>query len=234
MTRARPIAHNLWIVDGPAVRWFTMPFPTRMTIARLADGGLFVHSPIELTAEVREAVAALGIPRYLVSPNKIHHLFWAEWQDAYQDALSFSPPGLGKKRPDLVFHGELGNRPESAWAQDIDQMIFQGSRVLDEVVFFHRSSHTVIFGDLVENFDPRSLSWFHRALARFGKVLAPHGQTPIDYRWSFRTRHAEARESLWKLLDWQPRRIIMCHGIPVEENALPFIESAFAWLGKGG
>jgi hypothetical protein len=82
MTRACPIAHNLWIVDGPAVRWFTMPFPTRMTIARLADGGLFVHSPIELTAEVREAVAALGVPRYLVSPNKIHHLFWAEWQDA--------------------------------------------------------------------------------------------------------------------------------------------------------
>lgn len=57
MTRARPIAHNLWIVDGPAVRWFTMPFPMRMTIARLVDGSLFVHSPIELTAEVREAVA---------------------------------------------------------------------------------------------------------------------------------------------------------------------------------
>jgi hypothetical protein len=129
MTTPAPISQTLWIMDGPVVNWF-FPFPTRMTIARLPDGGLFIHSPIELTPEVRKAVDALGRPRYVVSPNKMHHLFWSEWQEAYPDAQSFSPPQLREKRPDLVFHGELGDSPHAGWAQQIDQVLFRGSRVL--------------------------------------------------------------------------------------------------------
>lgn len=135
MIRARPIADHLWIVYGPAVRWFTMPFPTRMVVVRLADSSLFVHSPIELTADVRKAVEELGAPRYLVSPNKIHHLFWAQWQNVYKDALSFSPPGLHLKLRDLSFDGELGDHPHPGWARDIDQIVFRGSRIFDEVVW---------------------------------------------------------------------------------------------------
>ena len=224
------ISETLWTIDGPVVDWF-FPFPTRMTIARLTGDDLFIHSPVELTPDVRKAVESLGTPRYLVSPNKMHHLFWHEWQEVYNDALSFSPPALREKRPDLKFYGTLGDRPHPAWAQQLDQLMFKGSRFLDEVIFFHRDSRTVIFGDLLENIDPGPLPWFPRLLARLSGVTAPRGGTPLDYRFSFVMRRAEARECLQRIIDWAPQQIIMCHGIPVRQDALPFIKSAFAWLG---
>lgn len=232
MHEASKIADDLWIVDGSTVRFFTLPFPTRMTVIQLSDGSLLIHSPIELTGKVREMVESIGVPRYLVSPNKLHHLFLEQWQSAYENALTFSAPGLQKKRPDLIFHGELGDHPNPAWEQDVDQLLFKGSRVMTEVVFFHRSSRTVIFGDLVENFDPQTLTWLQRLLARFGGVLAPNGQTPWDWRQSFLKPHDEARESLQKILSWHPQAVVMCHGLPVYEHATPFIESAFAWLNE--
>ena len=48
----KPVADAVWIVDGPMIRFdvlgLRLPFPTRMTLIRLA-GGLFVHSPTPLT-----------------------------------------------------------------------------------------------------------------------------------------------------------------------------------------
>jgi hypothetical protein len=77
----------------------------------------------------------LGAPRYLVSPNKIHHLFWAQWQNVYKDALSFSPPGFHLKRHDLSFDGELGDHPHPGWARDIDQIVFRGNRIFESLKF---------------------------------------------------------------------------------------------------
>jgi hypothetical protein len=223
------VAQDLWIVDGPTVHWH-FPFPTRMTIIRLADHHLLIHSPIDLSAEVRHAVETIGTPRYLVSPNKLHHLFLSQWQETYNDARSFAPPGLEKKRPDLRFNGELGDISDTAWAAQVDQLVFKGSLLLDEVVFFHKPSSTVIFGDLIENLDPGSLSWSNRLIARLGGVLAPHGRPPLDFRLSFLMHRSEARRSLERIFEWQPKRVLMCHGLPVYEDALPFLESAFTWL----
>jgi hypothetical protein len=230
MDTAREIADRLWIVDGPVVRWFTMPFPTRMTLARLGDGSLWIHSPIPLTPELRAFVMSLGRPRWIVSPNKLHHLFMQPWREAFAEARLFAPPGLRAKRPDLAFDGDLGATPEPAWSREIDQVPFEGSRALEEIVFVHNASRTAIFGDLIENFDPASLSAFHRFIARIGGVLAPNGATPRDLRQSFAGRHERARVSLRRILDANPRAAIMCHGIPVLDDAASFIAAAFAWL----
>src|SRR5690242_4198997 len=158
MPRSQQIAETLWIADGPTVRWFTMPFPTRMTIARLDDGSLLVHSPIPLDDDIRALVASLGPPRHVVSPNKLHHLFMQPWRDAYAGVRTYAPPGLRAKRPDIAFDGDLGDSPEPAWRDELDQVLFAGSRVLDEIVFLHKPSRTAIFGDLIENFDASTLS----------------------------------------------------------------------------
>jgi hypothetical protein len=43
----KPVADGLWIVDGPIISasLLRVPFTTRMTIARLGDGSLWVDSP---------------------------------------------------------------------------------------------------------------------------------------------------------------------------------------------
>ena len=55
----------------------------------------------------------------------------------YPDALSYAAPGLLKKRADIEFDAELSDSSEDAWAGEIDQTIFRGSPVMEEVVFFH-------------------------------------------------------------------------------------------------
>lgn len=72
----KPFAENVWIVDGPEIRMdygpTSMPFPTRMTVVRLASDELWVHSPIAPDPALFERIEALGPVRHLIAPNSLH------------------------------------------------------------------------------------------------------------------------------------------------------------------
>src|SRR3546814_3134822 len=65
--------------------WPKMPFPTRMTVIRL-EGGLVVHSPTALTADLEAEIELLGPPRWIVGPNRIHYWWIPEWREAFPNA----------------------------------------------------------------------------------------------------------------------------------------------------
>ncbi|MEJ2458635.1 MAG: DUF4336 domain-containing protein [Novosphingobium sp.] len=75
-------AEGIWIFDGPVIRMdlgpFKVPFPTRMTVVRLSDGALWVHSPIAPDEDLFAAVDALGPVRHLVAPNSIHYWYMTD------------------------------------------------------------------------------------------------------------------------------------------------------------
>lgn len=54
------IGENIWIVDGEAVPFFTLPYTTRMTVVRQANYKLWIHSPIRLTPELQQEIDAFG------------------------------------------------------------------------------------------------------------------------------------------------------------------------------
>jgi hypothetical protein len=145
---------EIWIADGPPVSAGGFHYGTRMAIIRLSDGSLFVWSPIQLTAGLRAEVDGLGDVRHLIAPNSLHHLFLDDWRRLYTRASLYAPPGLRRKRKDIDFSGDLGNRPIAEWATDIDQVVVPGNFITTEVVFFHRKSATVLFTDLIHNFLP--------------------------------------------------------------------------------
>lgn len=219
---------GIWTVDGDPISFLTFPYELRSTVVDLGERSLFVHSPVQLRAAAA-AVERLGSVRHLVTPNKLHHLFLGEWKEAYPDAKLYAPPGLRARRPNLPFDGELGDRPDPAWAEVLDQRVVRGSFFMDEVLFFHRPSRTLLLGDLIENHDPRVLGPWHRVLARANAMLAPHGTTPRNYRLSF-LRRAEARRTLREVLSWEPRRVVVAHGPCVEDDAPAFLRRAFRWL----
>jgi hypothetical protein len=228
MSALDPFGPDIWLVEGPVVSFYGFPFPTRMMVIRLTDGGLFVWSPIALTAELKAAVDALGPVAHVVSPNKIHHLSMGEWQDAYPSAKLYAAPGLAAKRQDLRFEATLGDSPPAAWAGQIDQVEMGGSAVLTEIVFFHRKSRTAIFADLIENF-PRG--WFRgwrAVLARLDGIVAPHGGAPREWRLSF--RKPIARAALARILAWQPEQAVMAHGELARTDGAAFIRKSFRWL----
>jgi len=75
----KPVAPNIGFVDGP-FEYLTvggaklpLPFTTRMTVVRLSNGGLFLHSPIKFDTRVANEMLILGAVCHLVSPNQFHY-----------------------------------------------------------------------------------------------------------------------------------------------------------------
>tara|TARA_B100001971_G_C18208914_1_gene549375 strand:+ start:172 stop:912 length:741 start_codon:yes stop_codon:yes gene_type:complete len=208
------LSDDLWIADGEAVRFFTLPYTTRMTIVRLTDGRLFIHSPIRLTESLQRQIRALGDVRYLIAPNHLHHLFIKDWAEAYPRAELYGTEEVIKKRADIDFSGQLNNEDQQQypWQPAIRQLLFRGSAAMEECVFFHQPSSTLIVTDLIENFDPQSFTPFKRLIARASGILAPNGRTPIDWRLSFVFSRQQTRRQCEKILSWRPKRIVMAHG----------------------
>lgn len=223
---------SLWVFEGSNVSFFTMPFSTRMVVVQLADGKLWVHSPIKLTDALLQEIQQLGEVGYLIAPNHLHHLFIDQWQKAFPDALTYGTEEVAKKRSDLKFDGVLDSSQTEnlPWHKELDQLLFTGSRAMEECVFFHKASNTLIVTDLVENFRPDFFKPWQRVIAKGVGILHPNGKMPIDWRLSFLFSKAEARQHIQTILSWKPETLIMAHGVIVEENASEFLKRSFAWL----
>lgn len=224
-----PFGPSLYVAAGPTVSFFGFPYPTRMAVARLTDGSVWVWSPIALTAELAAAVQAIGPVHHIVSPNKLHHLFLREWAEHWPDAKLYAPPGLARKKPALHFEAELSDDAVAAWKTDIDQVVFRGSFAMAEVVFFHRASRAAIIGDLIQRFPESDVSGWKRMLLKFGGLLGERGSTPIDWRTSF-LRHGPARAALQKVLGWNPERLLIAHGMCAQTGAVGIIANALRWI----
>lgn len=220
---------EIWIVDGPCVAVAGFHYPTRMAVIRLSDGSLFIWSPIRLTDALRAAVDAIGRVRHIVAPNSLHHLFLAEWKQAYPDATLYAPPGLRQKRQDIAFDADLGDAPDAAWAGEIDQVVMQGNVITTEVVFFHAASATVLFTDLLQQIPPKLLSGWRAMIARLDLMIGPEPAVPRKFRLAF-TKRSAARVALARILAWPAEKVLMAHGTPVEKDARAFLRRAFGWL----
>lgn len=230
----KPFGQDIWIVDGPEIgmRYFglTLPFPTRMTIVRMPDEKLWVHSPIAWDDSLGAAIERLGQVTYLIAPNTLHYSYLADWQSRYQRAFSYRSPGVAGKEPKLTIGEELGKDPPAEWGDTFGQCLVPGS-TLTEVDFFHRESRTLILTDLIENFEPsrvrsRLLRWTMQA---FG-AASPDGKAPIDMQLSFIRRRPAVREAVRQMIAWAPERIVLAHGLCYEKDAGAELHRAFRWV----
>jgi hypothetical protein len=206
-----------------------------MVVARLANGGLFLWSPTEPDEGLRSEVDALGPVRHLVSPNKIHYSHMSAWTRAYPGATAWASPGARERAAargaDVAFDADLGDEPEGAWSEDLDQLLFRGSRFMEEIVFFHRKTRTLVLADLIENFEPGKVGRPWRWLVRLAGAADPDGKAPIDLRLTFSGGKEAARASFERMVAWSPERVIMAHGRPYGRNGTEELRRAFRWLG---
>ncbi len=218
-------AEDVW-VEARKAAFFGVETGSRMTIVRLSDKSLFVHSPVALDAETREAVDALGPVRAVVAPSVFHHLHVAAWMSAYPSAIFGACPGLEWKRPDLAFTYVLADQPHEAWAADIDQVYFSARRE-NEVVFFHRKSRTMICCDALLNL------WRHpsRSTRIVARLMGNHSP---GFGWMerFMVRNRDvARRQADRILAWDIDKIVLGHGDLVESDGRETMRRAYAWLG---
>ena len=231
----KSIATDVWLVDGPEI-WFgyagiKLPFPTRMTIVRFPDGGLWLHSPTEPLEALVASVRELGPVRCLVVPNSIHYWWAPDWKAKFPDAEVYAVANLERwAKRDFPPHHKLGDAAPSVWADVIDQLVVAGD-ALTEAVFFHRPSRTLILTDLIENFEPsRVKSRLHRLLFRWGGAADPDGKAPIDMQLSYFRRRKAVRAAAERMIAWNPERVILAHGRWYDGNAVAELRRAFRWV----
>lgn len=220
------LADDLWVADQP-LRFYGIEVGTRMTVARLDGGALWLHSPVRPTPELRAAVDALGRVRFVVAPNRWHHLYVGDWQAAYDGAEAWGAPGLAKKRPDLALTGVLDDVAPAGWAGQIDQLARQGAPIMGEVVFLHRKSRSLVVSDTAHNFGdgaPAGTRFFFSLLGGWRGF-----RTTLMDRAVVKDR-AAARASLERVLAWDFDRIVVCHGAVLESGGKDALRRAYDWL----
>ncbi|HEM3512612.1 DUF4336 domain-containing protein [Streptococcus suis] len=233
----KPIAENIWIVDGPAIEMpfglAKVPFSTRMTIIRLANGKLWCHSPIQPTQALLDSLDQLGEVAYLIGPNKLHYAYL---QALYPQAQVWLAPGIDQRaraqKIPLPQGQELTDQAPPAWSAELEQDLFKGSRFMQEAVFFHKASKTLILTDMIENIETHQMKPHQRLLYKLGDNAYPHGKTPRDLRLTFVGKKKAARTSFETLKNWEPEKIILAHGQCFLKNGQEELDRAFKWVGE--
>jgi hypothetical protein len=199
----------------------------RMTVVRLPDGGLWIHSPVRLEEGTRAVLDTLGPVRFLVAPNVMHHVHLGAWAAAYPQAKVVAPAGLRRKRPGLRLEAELGDTPEPGYAAVFSQQLMRGMPKLDEFIFLHRPSRTLLVTDLAFNIR-ESPSWLTRT---YLKLCRTYGKlAPTLLLRSMVKDKAALRASLDTVLGWDFERVVVCHGEVLERGGREALRDGFAWL----
>lgn len=224
--RLRRLDDDLWVVDDP-FSVFGLAIGTRMTVIRLTDGGLFLHSPSPLSSELCAELEALGPVKCIVAPNKIHHLYVSDYATAFPDADRYAAPGLEKKRSNLDFHYVLEPAAPAAWSGQIEQVCVQGCDYISEVVFFHPASRTLLLTDMAFNVQHTDSVWT-KVWLKLNGAYQKFGPSRM-VRALIRDR-AAARRSLDEILRWDFDRVIVTHGIVLQRSGKRMVRAAFDWL----
>ncbi|MCG8414671.1 MAG: DUF4336 domain-containing protein [Pseudomonadales bacterium] len=229
MSMLQPFGSELWTMDGDPVRMFAIPFSTRMTIVRLESGNLWVHSPIHPTPGRIDALRSLGTVRHIVAPNRIHSLGVSPFKEGYPNAEVWVSPKFPEAHQDIIIDAVFDSDSVPEWADEIEHHVFRGSFYLDEVVFFHKLSRTLIVTDIIQKHVAANDSFFWRQVKRLVGVLGKEGGVSLDLKASFTNREL-ARQSKEKVLSWDFDRLVISHGYCVDKDARSIVEKSLSWI----
>ena len=228
---------NIWIVDGTEIQMnfkvFKIPFTTRMTVVKLSNNKLWIHSPIAYNGELDNKIKELGEIAYIVAPNKYHYSYILDWYNHYPKAKIWLAKGVSDKlkveeKENFIV---LTSICKPIWSEEILFTPFEGSIAMEEIVFFHKESSTLIFTDLIENIEVNDLPLCYKLLFRFGDNQYPKARTPRDLRLSFLFKR-KAIKSYNIIENWRADKIIFSHGRIILEDGSNKLKEAFFWLIK--
>lgn len=215
----------IWVAERPL--WFSgVRLRSRTTVVRLSGGALWVHSPCPPSDAICAALDALGDVRWLVVPNRFHHLQTPAMAARYPNAVVVGPKSVEARNP-LVRVGMGTDDPAYMRATpELTPVPLRGVPFLDETLFFHAPSGSLIVADLVMSACARD-HWTWRMAARIWGRYEKVG-TPPDVRLHARASMAVA-ESIAQLRALPVQRILMAHADPLTDRPLEQLTRAWAF-----
>jgi hypothetical protein len=222
----RELAENLWVAEQP-LRFGVIELGARMTVMRLADSSIVLHSPISLTDSLKRELDSIGTVRDVIAPNRFHHLFVGDYSAAYPESALYVAPGLPEKRADLTITGVLPADGPAHWDGELKCVFFEGLPLANEVVVLHEKTRTLLLCDLAFNIGPDA-PWLTRMNFRLLGRYNEFGPTVFE-RLLVRNREA-ARKSLEQILDLDFDRVVVSHGDVLASGGPSAMRHGFDWL----
>lgn len=219
------LTDNVWVADTPN-SFYGLQMGARMTIVRLRDGTLFMHSPIAIDDTMKAAIDALGPVGHIVAPSLFHHMYAKPASELYPSAKVHLAPGLDEKRPDLRADAILGASRDPSWRGELEAMPIDGT-ILNETAFIHHPSGTLLCSDLIENFKT-SDHWFTRTYLKVNGVYGKPGLSRV-LRFAFRDKRA-GRKSIDAILEHPIDKIALAHGDLILEGGQEVLRASYTWL----
>ena len=229
-----PLADGLWAVESRLPGLVGRVFPMRMTVFRLPDGSLLLHSPIRFTSALKAALEREGPIRHLAAPNVAHWMFLRDWQRACPDATNWGAPHLGRRRQvrnsgvrldRILFEGT-----PIEWGGAIDLVTVPGALGFREVAFLHKPTATLVLTDLMMDLAPETLPLPLRPLVLAAGMTAPDRMPPPYLRLLVRGGGEDARHAGARIAALSPERVVFAHGRVVTADAAGAVRRSLRWL----
>lgn len=220
-------APGIWTVTTP-LSIAGAELGTRMTVIRLRSGELVLIAPCPIDAALDAQIQELGSVSAVIAPNAFHHFSFLDALKRYpkavpylaegvEDKIGTTPPGA---RP-------LGAEPDPLWKADLEQCCIPGAPKVNEVVFFHPSSRTLVLTDFCFHFNPPPGGW----TGLFLRLAGAHGKLAISRLMRSMLKDREAlRPVVERILAWDFDRIIVTHGENIGNDAKSLFREATADL----
>ena len=216
----RRIADDVMIMSFP---WRTLgiDFRRNVTLLRLADGRVVVHSTAPFTEQDIAAIRRFGEPSWLVEATLMHDTFAKQARAALPDIPYLAPDGFAKASG---VQTESLLPPPQDWDREIDVFKIDGVR-MNEHALFHRRSRTLVVADLFFSF-PEETSGWPRFFVRHVMGLPRLFGISFFYRRLIIRDKLAFERSMHTLLNLDFERIIVAHWKPPETDARRAVEQA--------
>jgi len=208
------VDQNIWTVTGE-LRMPLADLQRRMTVVRLAGGGLLIYSAIALDASGMGMLESYGQPRFLVVPSDKHRLDARIWKDRYPAMQVATPAGSRKKVEEVV---PVDTTDPEFGDPGVQFVTVPGTGAHEAALVVHSPyGATLVLNDLVGNVrNAKGFGgWFLRAM----QFAGDEPQVPRPVKWTM----VEGKEALRnKFLQWAEipklQRILVSHGEVIDDE----------------
>ncbi|KAL7929767.1 hypothetical protein V8C35DRAFT_314740 [Trichoderma chlorosporum] len=254
-TVVRRVNHSITTISIPFAQLGFLKTGGRTTIVQLQSGSLVIISPVRLTDAVRKVVVATkGTVEYIIAPNLEHYMHIASWKAEFPSACLIVPEGLPEKciqklgvsreTFDIVYTALESQKHISQEFNDEFDVQYIDSMDSQEIVLFHKQTHTVIEADLLFNVpavEQFSKSGHSPTSGILTKLVSPIFSTIYPATWQKRLawyvlgakNRVAFAASVQRIYSWDFDRIIPCHGDVIETGAKRVFATIFEWYLNG-
>ena len=226
------VCSDIWAATQP-LKFFGLEVGSRMTLVRLPSGDLVIISPIELKDSDRDQIEDLGSVRYIIAPNRFHHMSVESISNIFPDAEIIGVPGLQEKQPHIRFSqflehdGDFESVLHYLPVQGFATLIPPSIQEANEVVFWHQPSGTLIMTDTAFNFDENS----DRILQALTKLTGSYKLLRPTFLEKLGTRDkSQVKQSIQQALKWEFDRVIPGHGSIVDTGGKEQLIQGYEWF----